>query len=403
MTANRQTRPDTDAPRPRVARLKAAMAAQGIDVLVSFKPEHTFYMSGFNPILYSHPVVMILPADGAPTLLVHALRDAHGRAEGFVEDLRAYGMWSTTKTMGPTWPEALQKILAEKGLERATIGLEADSTPIARWQQVQALVPGAKLTDSSQLIDRCRLIKDADEIAMARIAADLADRGMDAAIAALAAGGTEREAVSASQAAMNAHWTKQLPDSVEVADFGGLEGGMVNGLATWVLSGERMFRNCDNSIARKPLEGETCGIFIWAVANGIHAENERTVGIGRLPDKRRRALEAILEIRERITAAMKPGTPLAELYEITRKGLIEKGYSANIPGRIGHTIGIGAHEHFSIDGKSEVILEPGILFTLEPNLRVPDQGVATQISDTILITEDGHEYLTKSRGGYIEV
>jgi Xaa-Pro dipeptidase len=394
---------ETTAPRPRIARLKAAMAEKGIDALVSFKPEHTFYMSGFNPVLYSHPVVMILPANGEPTLLVHALRDAHGRDEGFVEDTRAYGVWSTTKTMGPTWPEALQKILGEKGLENATIGLEADSTPIARWQQVQGLVPNARLQDSSKLIDRCRLVKDPDEIEMARVAADLADRGMDAAIAALAAGGTERDAHTASQMAMNNHWTKNLPDSIEVADFGGLEGGMVNGLATWVLSGERMFRNCDNSIARKPEQGETCAIFIWSVANGIHAENERTVGIGALPEKRRRALETILSIREQIAPVMKPGTRLAELYEITKAGLVKAGYDANIPGRIGHTIGIGAHEHFSIDGKSDVILEPGILFTLEPNLRVPDQGVATQISDTILITEDGHEFLTKSRGGYIEV
>ncbi|MBT9384371.1 Xaa-Pro peptidase family protein [Pseudooceanicola sp. CBS1P-1] len=394
---------DTTAPRPRIARLKAAMAEKGIDALVSFKPEHTFYMSGFNPVLYSHPVVMILPAEGEPTLLVHALRDAHGRAEGFVEDTRAYGVWSTTKTMGPTWPEALQKILGEKGLEGATIGLEADSTPMARWQQVQGLVPGATLADSSKLIDRCRLIKDPDEIEMARVAADLADRGMDAAIAALADGGTEREAHTASLLAMNTHWTHALPDSIEVADFGGLEGGMVNGLATWVLSGERMFRNCDNSIARKPLPGETVAIFIWTVANGIHAENERTVAMGPLPDARRRALETILSIREEITPVMKPGTPLAELYNITKAGLIRAGYDANIPGRIGHTIGIGAHEHFSLDGKTDVILEPGMLFTLEPNLRVPDQGVATQISDTILITEDGHEYLTKSRGGYIEV
>ena len=403
MSLDTQSKPDLDAPRPRIGRLKAAMAEQGIDALVSFKPEHTFYMSGFNPILYSHPVVMILPADGAPTLLVHALRDAHGRDEGFVEDTRAYGVWSTTKTMGPTWPEALQKILAEKGLSDATLGLEADSTPIARWQQVQEMVPGATLADSSKLIDRCRLIKDADEIAMARVAADLADRGMDAAIAALAAGGTERDAHTASQSAMNAHWTNHLPDSIEVADFGGLEGGMVNGLATWVLSGARMFRNCDNSIARKPLPGEACAIFIWAVANGIHAENERTIAIGPLPDRHRRAIDTILEIRERIAPVMKPGTPMAEMFDITRRGLIEKGYDANIPGRIGHTIGIGAHEHFSLDGKTDVILEPGMLFTLEPNLRVPDQGVSTQFSDTILITETGHEFLTKSRGGYIEV
>lgn len=393
---------DIGAPRPRIGRLRAAMAEYGINALVSFKPEHTFYLSGFNPILYSHPVVAILPADGELVILVHALRVAHGRDEGFVRDLRAYGQWSTTQTMGPNWQDALKSILVEKGLSGARIGLEADFTPMARWNLVQGLVPDARLVDSSALIDRCRLIKDADEIANARIAADLADRGMEAAVAALADGGTERDAHTASVMAMNAHWTSHLPD-VEVADFGTLEGGAVNGLCAWVLSGERMFRNCDNSVIRTPERGETVAVFIWAVANGIHAENERTVGIGPIPDKRRRALDTIAEIRARIVPEMKPGTPMAELYEIARDGLVAAGYDANIPGRIGHTIGIGAHEHFSLDGKTDVILQPGMLFTLEPNLRVPDQDVSTQISDTVLITEGGHEFLTRSPGGYIEV
>ncbi|RPE70936.1 Xaa-Pro dipeptidase [Pacificibacter maritimus] len=393
---------DATALRPRISRLQAAMAAEGIDALVSFKPEHTFYMSGFNPVLYSHPVIVILPAKGAPTLLVHALRVAHGRDEGFVDDLRAYGVWSTTQTMGPKWEDALQQILIEKGLDSKTIGVEADATPVARWKTVESLVPSATLADSSKLIDRCRLIKDPDEIANARIAADLADRGMNAAVAELAAGGTERDAVAASTKAMNDHWRKHLPD-IEVADFGGLEGGAVSGLYTWVLSGERMFRNCDNSIIRKPESHDACAIFIWAIANGIHAENERTVIFSDVPEANRAALKTILDIREEIIPMMKPGVPLAELYHITKRRLIEAGYEKNIPGRIGHTIGIGAHEHYSLDGVTDVIMEPGMMFTLEPNLRVPDQNVSTQISDTILITEDGHEFLTKSLGGLIEV
>ena len=99
---------------------------------------------------------------------------------------------------------------------------------------------------------------------------------------------------------------------------------------------------------------------------------------------------------------MKPGTRYADLFLATKAGLEKAGYGKNIPGRIGHGIGLGAHEHSSLDARSELVLEPGMLFTLEPNLRVPGTG-ATQISDTILITEGGCEYLTQSRGGYIEV
>ncbi|MEF2074414.1 M24 family metallopeptidase [Consotaella aegiceratis] len=386
---------------PRLAHLKAAMAEAGIDALVCFKPEHTFYLSGFNPIIYSHPLVVILPLDGEPVLLCHALRDDHGRSESWVEDIRLYGAWSTKVTMGPNWLDALAAILAEKGVAAGRLGLELDHMPVARFRQIEARLTAAHFADTSALFDRCRMVKDPDEIAMARVAARLADTGMEAAIEALAAGGTERDVATASMAAMNALWAGDLPD-VEVADFGTLEGGAQNGLWTWCLAGDRMFRNCDNPTLRRPVKGEAVSIFIWTVANGLHAENERTVAMGPLPAAQRRALDTILEIREAIKPAMKPGTPMAELFHITKRGLVEHGYEKNIPGRIGHTIGIGAHEHVSLDAKSDVILAPGMLFTLEPNLRVPGEA-ATQISDTVLITEDGHEFLTRSRGGYLEV
>lgn len=386
----------------RTTRLKSAMKAAGIDVLVTFKPEHSFYLSGFNPIIYSHPVIAILPVDGDPVLLVHALRDDHGRSESFVQDIRLYGAWSTKVTMGPNWQDALVAILAEKGLDAGVIGVEEDYLPVARHRLLQRMLPKAQLVDSGAIFDRCRLVKDADEIANARIAAALADCGMDAAQDALTQGGNEREISIASMHAMNRHWTEKLPDH-EVADFGTLEGGAQNGLATWTLAGDRMFRNCDNPTTRKPQRGEAVAVFIWAVADGIHAENERTFAYGTLPEANRRALDTILKIRDDISPVMRPGAPLRDLFDITKRGLEAAGYGANIPGRIGHTIGIGAHEHTSLDGKTDVILEPGMLFTLEPNLRVPAEGVATQISDTILITETGHEFLTRSRGGYIEV
>lgn len=386
----------------RISRLKTLMAAKGIDALVTFKPEHSFYLSGFNPIIFSHPVIAILPAEGEPTILVHALRDDHGRSESWVKDIRLYGAWSTKVTMGPNWPDALRAILTEKGLDAGVLGVEEDYLPVARHRLLTELLPKAKLVDSSAVFDRARLVKDADEIANARVAAALADIGMDAAQDALAQGGSEREISTASMAAMNRHWALHLPDH-EVADFGSLEGGAQNGLWTWALAGDRMFRNCDNPTQRRPQRGEAVAVFIWAIANGIHAENERTFAYGPLPDANRRAIDTILKIRDDIAPAMRPGAPLADLFHITKRGLEAAGYAANIPGRIGHTIGLGAHEHTSLDGKTDVILEPGMLFTLEPNLRVPDQGVATQISDTILITETGHEFLTQSHGGYIEV
>lgn len=381
----------------RIERLRTRMDAAGIDVIVSFKPENSFYLTGFNPIIYSHPVIAILPRTGAPSILVHALRDDHARASSFVQDIRLYGAWSTKVTMGLHWQAALAGLLAEAGLADKVIGIEEEFVPLSRYRELEGLLPQARFKDVSGLIMTTRLVKDADEIANARAAARIADVGMDAALVAVRAGGSERDISLASMAAMNRYWADAYPDK-EVCDFGSLEGGAQNGLATWALAGERMFMNCDNPTLRKPVAGECVSIFIWTIIDGIHAENERTVMVGPQPEDNLRAIRSILEIRAELQPLMKPGTPISALFAATKAGLEARGYGKYLPGRIGHGIGLGAHEHPSLDAKTDIPLEPGMIFTLEPNLRMP--GIAaTQFSDTILITPDGCEFLTQSVGG----
>jgi Xaa-Pro dipeptidase len=393
-----------NAPRPlpaRVRRIQAEMASRGIAATIVFKPENSFYLTGFNPIIYSHPVIAIVPAEGEPMMLVHALRDDHGRASAFVSDIRLYGAWSTKVTMGPNWLDALAEILGELGVADGTLGIEEGFMTLERFAQIKSKFPRASFKDASHFIEHVRLVKDPDEIANARIAARIADHGMNEAVAIVAKGLSERDIAIGAMAAMNRFWADTYPD-VEVCDFGSLEGGAQNGLWTWALAGDRMFFNCDNPTQRRPRRGEAVSVFIWTIANGIHAENERTIAFGPLPEANRRAIDTILDIRDTLTPMLKPGTRYADLFLTTKAALEKTGYAANIPGRIGHGIGLGAHEHSSLDAKSELMLEPGMLFTLEPNLRVP--GVcATQISDTILITDTGCEFLTRSPGGYIEV
>jgi Xaa-Pro dipeptidase len=386
---------------PRIQRLRNLMEKQGLDAIVSFKPENSFYMTGFNPIIYSHPLIAILVQGQDPILLVHALRDDHSRASALTRDIRLYGRWSTKVTMGAHWEAALASILADLGVADGAIGIEEDFISVGRFNQLISILPEARFGNASPLINTSRLVKDPDEIANSRVAGKIADIGMNSAIDALAAGGTERDIALAGMQAMNREWADNYPD-VEVCDFGSLEGGVQNGLWTWALSGPRMFYNCDNPTQRKPQQGELVSVLIWSIANGMHAENERTVAVGEVSDENRRALQAVLEIREEVDAMLKPGTRYCDLFEGARRGLEARGYGDYIPGRIGHGIGLGAHEQASLDATTEYVLEPGTILAFEPNIRVPGIS-ATQISDTVLITESGREYITRSVGGYLQV
>ncbi|MEO8754841.1 MAG: Xaa-Pro peptidase family protein [Casimicrobiaceae bacterium] len=385
----------------RIERLQRELRERGISALIVMKPENSFYLSGFNPILYSHPVVAILPANGDPVVLVHALRDDHARASAWTQNIRLYGAWSTKKTMGPNWLAALQQIVGELGAADGVLGFEGDWLPVARFNQFREAFPKAKWEDVADVIEHARLVKDEYELECARIAARIADAGMDAALAAIGRRASEREVAIAAQERMNRLWLTDYPD-IEVADFGSLEGGAHNGLWCWCLSGERVLVNTDNPTLRKPQEGEIAVIFIWTNCNGMHSENERAVAIGALPAERKAAYDAILTIRERVAPLLQPGARCADVYQAAKEEYVRLGFAPYVPGRIGHGIGLGAHEHLSLDSRSDVVLAPGMMMTFEPNLRIPEWG-GMQHSDTLVITPQGHEFLTTTQRGYIQV
>ena len=84
--------------------------------------------------------------------------------------------------MGPNWQEALGSILAELGVDRGTLGIEDDFLPLSRVRQLQALAPHATFADASALVQKARLIKDAEpgsdhQLAFARALIQAADSG----------------------------------------------------------------------------------------------------------------------------------------------------------------------------------------------------------------------------------
>lgn len=81
----------------KVAKMQRSMEHLGVDGIICFKPQNTFFLSGFNPVLYSHPVVVIVPREGDAVLLVHSLRARHSADEAAIDDIRLFGMWANQK------------------------------------------------------------------------------------------------------------------------------------------------------------------------------------------------------------------------------------------------------------------------------------------------------------------
>ncbi len=126
----------------------------------------------------------------------------------------------------------------------------------------------------------------------------------------------------------------------------------------------------------------------------------RVFSVGRLTELAYRAHQTALLIESEIENIARPGTPCAELYNIAARITENQGLGANFMGTkqqakfVGHGIGIQINELPVLTPRSKEVLEPNMVFALEPKYVIPGVG-AVGIENSFLVTETGLEKITQ--------
>lgn len=381
----------------RLNALRGAMSRLGIDAVILQKPENIYYFSRFNPVINSHPCFVIVTGD-TDCLLVHSLRASHAGEEAATDTIQLYGKWGNTHPVAMKPVDAIAAILGKKKLR---LGIETDYISLKQYQELNRKLDVSDVADVSREISLMKLIKDDIEIACIRKSAQLVDIGVETAICCLEEGYSEAQAATEGQYAMRKMWSECFPNS-EVSGFGTSEGGMIDSLHVWCLSNEHIAYGCDCPRHYHPAAGDLSLPMAWAKTDGYHAENERSVLIGQTSALREKAYGAMLEARQAIFDVMKPGVTFATLYEKAAGVYTAHGFGDILPGRVGHGVGCSAHEFPSLEKGNMIPLAPGMVMTVEPGLMDKEWG-GVRHSDTVLITEDGYECLTKLRRDTIRI
>jgi Xaa-Pro aminopeptidase/Xaa-Pro dipeptidase len=294
--------------------------------------------------------------------------------------------------------QLLAGAIADRGLASGRIGIEEGKLPLAHRDALRAVLPDAELVGASELLDRLRLVLSPEELALTRAADAIADIGQERLIALLAPGVAARELVDDVRATMidailERHADMPFHLHVGTGLGSGAKGAGHSEWATW---------NGDDRVEGGQLLETVISVWLW----GYWGNVERAVYVGEPTDEVRRAFEIMVEANEAAIAATRPGTPLADVDRAAKAVLTRHGYPTRTGSGCGR--GITSYEADARELKmdvrlyADVILEPGMAFSLEPDLDVPGIGVFRHCN-TIIVTETGCEVDSRLPRGAIWV
>lgn len=171
---------------------------------------------------------------------------------------------------------------------------------------------------------------------------------------------------------------------------------------------------------KKLKKSDVINIDITVIKDGYHGDTSKMFFVDEPPIPAKRVSQVAHECMKLGISIVKPGARLGDIGHIIQQHAESNNFSI-VREYCGHGIGKGFHEdpqvlHYGKPGTG-VVLEPGMIFTIEPMVNAgkrdvkllnddwtvvtKDHSISAQWEHTILVTETGHEILTQCKGDEI--
>lgn len=259
------------------------------------------------------------------------------------------------------------------------IGFESEFVPYAQVERLREKMAPAELVPLPD-VDRLRWVKDDAEIAALSRAAEIADQAFARLVATLRTGMTEWDAALELEIAARRAGAERMSFDTVLAS--GPRSALPHGRAT----------------DRRMTTGDFVTVDFGAVFEGYASDCTRTVVLG-TPDARQHQIyEIVLEAQLQALAAIRPGVPCRDVDAAGRSVIAAAGFGDAFGHALGHGIGLDVHEGPSLSPRSEAVLEPGMVVTVEPGVYLPGWG-GVRIEDDVVVTADGCRVLTHAPKG----
>lgn len=328
------------------------------------------YLTGMHFHLMERPTVLLISQAGSAAMILPALEKGKLPAESGVFKAFAYS------DDPAAWPLAFSKAGEWLGLSVGQIGVVPTHLRFLELQYLQSAMPGMELVDGSPAANGLRMQKDLDEIENMRKAAQIAQKAIGATIQSVQEGMTEQEI--ANRLVIHLLEAGSQPDLP---------------FPPIVAIGENSANPHAVPTDRRLLPGDLLLVDWGASCGGYFSDITRTFTFGEVDPELVRIGEIVLEANQAGREAGKPGVDAGAVDRAARSIISAAGYGDAFIHRTGHGLGMEAHEAPYIFAENDLILAPGMTFTVEPGIYLPGKG-GVRIEDDVVVTSEGLESLT---------
>ncbi|NGN63054.1 aminopeptidase P family protein [Streptomyces sp. A7024] len=351
----------------RRGRLRAHCSGTGSDAALVSRPANIHYLAGVAP---PGAVLLVGPAEDILIRPRDLPEEGGARAD---DDLRVHALDA------PDGDPAVAAADLAGAAGAGAMAVEEHHLTVARHRALASVAPRLRLADLGRTVEELRLVKDDEEIACLRIAAEIADQALGELLESILVGRTER------------HLALELER--RLVDHGAQGPAFPTAVGTGPHSGRAGHVPTD----RRVEEGDFLTVCLGARYRGYRCEIGRTFVIGAAPDDWQIELYDMVFAAQRAgREALAPGAEYREVDHAARQVLDAAGHGEALGPWTGHGVGLEIDEDPKLSPAAMGKLDACVPVTVEPGVHLPGRG-GVRIDDTLVVrppADGGPELLT---------
>jgi Xaa-Pro aminopeptidase len=270
---------------------------------------------------------------------------------------------------------AIAAIGSLKGRRKAVVATESDHLSVTAHAALRKTAPKIRFKATSGVVERMRMVKDAEEVVQLQAAVMLASGLFEVLVHGIKPGTSESHVAAELEYVARRSGAQGM--SFETIVAAGARSAMPHGVAS-----------------QNPIPADGFVVLDYGVIlAGYCSDMTRTVHVGSPGQKQRALYRAVLDAQLAAISAVYPGQEAGKVDQAARKVLKKAGFASYFTHSTGHGVGLEIHEPPRLGKGQTERLKPGMVITIEPGAYVPGIG-GVRIEDMVLVTETGCQVLT---------